>query len=312
MPRAFGGGSNRFSIAMVSALAFQSEMTSARVGPADASNRAMTGRAIWKQDLVGCMIVSSRGSRGCKSPISRSADDQQVRFPNLLLWPVASWPCRTAPSNSECTRGQSNGSVMPDRQRRAKLCAQFHPPFLGERAAIGRCRALTAEKGGPVVLEGLEHRGYVDDAPFRRVEAGVSEQRQQCVRMADWKAAAFVEITCVGIEGDRGVPKMSNELHLAGVVPYVDRSGASRPQDAPHLGERLRGRRNEIEDQAGHDRIEQIVRERQCLCMSGLESGLRCVPARVGNEPSGWIDAGEAAGHSMGEARLCGCARPTG
>ena len=58
MPRALGGGNIRFSTAMVSALAFQSEITSEQAGWAIVVRKMSVGMAALHQSLRFDMAVS--------------------------------------------------------------------------------------------------------------------------------------------------------------------------------------------------------------------------------------------------------------
>src|SRR5262249_22698861 len=116
--------------------------------------------------------------------------------------------------NGERARDQMNRAVALDRQRCPETFAQHCLSVIGKRAAIGRSRALSAEERRQIVVEILEHRGHIEDATFRSVEAAIPEQGEQPVPVAERKPPRLVERLSRRIERNRGAPEVPDQLHL--------------------------------------------------------------------------------------------------
>ena len=127
------------------------------------------------------------------------------------------------------------------------MLAQRRAPVLGQRHAVAGRGALATEEGRPVVVEVAEHGGHVDGAALDVAQTHLLEERRQRLGPADREAPAFVKLRRCRIQRHRRVPEPPHELHLAGVVPDVDRHRATRPHRAPHLGQRARLGGDEVE-----------------------------------------------------------------
>lgn len=137
-------------------------------------------------------------------------------------------------------------------------------------------------------------RGWSNRAPSRAPPRhGRCEQLRQRRRIADRKAFAFIERRGRRIEGSGGIPEMAHQLHLAGIIPDVERDRAARSHHPAHFAHRLGSVRNEIEHEAGDRGVMFRIGQRQLPRIARFEPGPRIADliASEGEKAVGGIDA---------------------
>lgn len=173
---------------------------------------------------------------------------------------------------------------------RSRMCSrEAGAAVVVERHAIGGRGRLATEEGGPVVLEVAEHRRHVDRSRCHVGEAGIALQVLESVPQADREARTLVERFGSGVEGDRGVPEVTHELHASGVVPHIrgDNPGGRDHRQSTHRGRRVG---HEVEHEPGNDGVERPVGKMGRV--ADLKPGPRVgdMTLRPRQVPLGWID----------------------
>ena len=109
---------------------------------------------------------------------------------------------------------------------------------------------------------------------------------------ADREAGALVELACGRVKRCSGVPEAPQQLHLAGIVPDVQRDRAARLDDATHLRNHPVRVGHEVQDQPRDGCVELAVAEGEGLSIARFEGGAGGLhlPAGMRQEPVGGVE----------------------
>ena len=130
---------------------------------------------------------------------------------------------------------------------------------------------MASEEWRPVIIKVGEHGRRVEGTCVDLLEVGATEQLGKRLWLADGKLLAFILLCPFGEQLGDGVPKVPHQLHLARIIPHIDRSDASWLDDPAHLIEGALLVGHKIQDKAGDRDMYRMIFNGQRLRVAGPE-----------------------------------------
>src|SRR5689334_15858876 len=147
-----------------------------------------------------------------------------------------------------------------------KPFAQAPTPNFRKRPYVRRGRPLPSKERLPIIVEVRKFGNCVNSLYYDCAKIGIDEKLFECFWAAQWEALSFIQPAGVGVKGRGGLPEMSYQFHLLGIIPYVRSNGSVGTCDTCHLKNAGMWIRDKVENEARYDYVKRRIEKRHGSC----------------------------------------------